>query len=188
MRYLCARQIFALTLLLSALPALATQPAADDGYWQTPAIQGYGRVHPRPDAAEQPSPDQTYKVVFNITKGADDPSQPNPGLDHVARAVNVFASAGVPADKLDFVAVIHGPATASVLNADAYESQTKTANPNIELIGRLRRAGVKIEVCGQALSDHDYKDDWVNPDVIITLSALSDLAIYGNRGYAFEQM
>ncbi len=180
-------KIVVLTLLLTALPALATQPA-QHGYWQTPAIQGYGRIHPRPDAAEQPSPDQIYKVVFNITKGADDPAKLNPGLDHVGRAINVFASAGVPLSNLDFVAVVHGPATASVLNADAYKSQTKTANPNIDLIDKLKHAGVKIEVCGQALSDHGYEDDWVDDNVIITLSALSDLAIYGNRGYAFEQM
>jgi len=89
---------------------------------------------------------------------------------------------------MKFVAVIHGPATAIVLNDETYTRRFEVANPNIQLIGKLRQAGVKIEVCGQALSDNGYPDDAVNPDVTITLSALSDLAIYGNRGYAFERL
>lgn len=63
-----------------------------------------------------------------------------------------------------------------------------TANPNLKLIAALRKAGVKVEVCGQALSELHIANTTVNPQVTITLSALSDLAIWGDRGYAFEQM
>lgn len=41
---------------------------------QTPTqqgIQGYGKVHPYPEAAIQPSPKRDYKVLFDITKAAD---------------------------------------------------------------------------------------------------------------------
>lgn len=175
-------------LLLGSMSATAMAAGHPAGYWQYPAIEGYGPVHPRPNAAEQPDKSTIYKVVFNVTKSTKDMSQPNPGLDHVARAVNVFASAGVPLDHLRFVAVIHGPATASVLDAKAYKQKFDTANPNLKLIAALRKAGVKVEVCGQALSDNHFENAEVNPEVTITLSALSDLAIYGNRGYAFEQM
>jgi len=180
--------VMSLACVVVATSGSALAETQSSGYWQYPAIEGYGRVHPRPNSAEQPDPQKTYKVVFNVTKPSKDKGQPNPGLDHVARAVNVFASAGVPLDHLKFVAVIHGPATMSVLNGDQYKKQFGGANPNLELIGKLREAGVKVEVCGQAVSDNEYQDDWINPDVTITLSALSDLAIYGNRGYAFEQL
>lgn len=175
-------------LVLGSMSAMALAADHPAGYWQYPAIKGYGPVHPRPDAGQQPDKNTIYKVVFNVTKGSKNMSKPNPGLDHVARAVNVFASAGVPLDHLHFVAVIHGPATASVLNAKAYKHKFGTANPNPKLIKELRTAGVKVEVCGQALSEHHFADAQINTDVTISLSALSDLAIYGQRGYAFEQL
>lgn len=177
-------------LILSALlfASMSVQAAQPPGYWQYPAIKGYGPVHPRPNAAQQPDKNTIYKVVFNVTKGATDKGQPNPGLNHLARAVNVFASAGVPLTHLRFVAVIHGPATASVLDAKAYKAKFHTANPNLKLIKELRKAGVEIEVCGQALSEMHIEDGQVNSDVTITLSALADLAIYGQRGYAYEHL
>jgi len=63
--------------------------------WEYPAIRGYGKVRPYPDAAVRPSPDQTYKVLFDITQGADTPEKPNSGLDHVARLINAFALARI---------------------------------------------------------------------------------------------
>src|SRR5688572_1922599 len=56
--------------------------------WEYPAIPGYGKVRRYPDAAAQPSPDRTYKVLFDITQGAEAPEKPNSGLDHVARLIN----------------------------------------------------------------------------------------------------
>lgn len=153
-----------------------------------PAIANFGTIHPRPNAAEQPQADQHYKVVFDISSASDEADMLNAGLDHVARAVNVFASAGVPVDDLDFVAVVHGPATSAVLTDAAYAKEVGGKNPNTALIAALKHAGVKIEVCGQALADHHYADDEVNPAVITTLSALSTLAIYGDKGYAYEKL
>ena len=188
MKHLGKTLVLLSTLLLCGLSATAMAGTYPAGYWQYPAIKGYGPVHPRPNAAMQPDKQTIYKVVFNVTAGSKDMSKPNPGLGHVARAVNVFASAGVPLDHLRFVAVVHGAATASVLDDKAYMQNFKTANPNLKLIAALRKAGVKVEVCGQALSDNHIANAAVNPQVTITLSALSDLAIWGDRGYAFEQM
>ncbi|WP_353226216.1 hypothetical protein [Salinisphaera hydrothermalis] len=87
---------------------------------------------------------------FDVTKQPNDTSQPNPGLDRVARAVNLFASVGVPSDKRDFVAVIHGPATPSVLTDEQYEKRFGQNNPNTRLIAALHDADVTSHVCGQA--------------------------------------
>lgn len=169
-----------------ALATMLTASAWASGVkWTYPAIAGFGPVHPLPNAAVQPSKSAIYKVVFDVTAKSKDMSKPNPGLDHVARAVNVFASAGVPLSHLKFIAVVHGPATASVLNNEHYHGKYGTNNPNIPLIAALKKAGVKVEVCGQALADNSYEHAWVNRDVTITLSALSDLIIYGHQGYAY---
>ncbi|HYW04049.1 MAG TPA: DsrE family protein [Gammaproteobacteria bacterium] len=178
-------RMFCLSLALLAACGLSGTAFAAGNGWTYPAIKGYGPVHPLPDAAVQPSKHKVYKAFFDVTKGTSDPSKPNPGFDHVARAVNVFASAGVPLKHLHFVAVAHGPATPAVLNNAEYKKKFGVDNPNIKMISELKKAGVKVEVCGQALADNHFEHAWVNKDVIVTLSALSDAVIYGNKGYAF---
>jgi hypothetical protein len=108
----------------ATMAMLAVSADAAGPQWTYPAITGFGPVHPLPDAAVQPSKSTIYKSVFDVTSASKDGAKPNPGLDHVARAVNVFASAGVPLSHLQFVAVIHGPATASVLADEHTSAQT----------------------------------------------------------------
>ena len=67
---------------------------AEEWNWTNPVIKDYGPVVPRPDAALQPDKNADYKVVFNVTAWAT-PDKVEPGLERVARAVNLFASAGV---------------------------------------------------------------------------------------------
>lgn len=152
--------------------------------WSYPAVAHYGPVRPLPNAALQPDKGREYKAVFDVTTPIKNPSRADPGLDHVARAVNVFASARVPRDHLHFVAVLHGPATRAVLDDARYRELYGRANPNLPLLKALRQAGVELEVCGQALADNHYRRAWVSPSVRVTLSALSDLIIYQNEGYA----
>ena len=177
--------MFRTTLIILSVALASVGPAlAAEGDWRYPAIEGYGGIKPLPEAANQPSVEAEYKAVFDVTKAAKSPEQPNPGLEHVARAVNVFASAGVPTEKLDLVVVVHGPATPSILNDSQYEKQFGQANPNTALIAALSEAGVTLHVCGQALAKRAFDQSWVNNEVDVALSALSDLVIFQNRGYA----
>ncbi len=168
-----------LSLTLFSLSARAKSPM-----WVTPAIS-YGHVHPLPHAAVQPSKAKIYKALFDVTSKIKNPSHPDAGLVHVARAVNVFASAGVPLNHLRFVAMVHGPATAAVLNNNAYKRKYGHDNPNLKLIAQLRKAGVQVDVCGQALADLHFKHAWVQKGVRIDLSALATVVIYGDWGYAY---
>lgn len=176
--------------LLTALAMLALTTvcslalAADDAH---PAIKGYGNIVPLPHAAMQPDKNAQYKAVFDVTSNGEEQGVNGP-LFHVARALNVFASAGVPLSHLHFVAVIHGPATQIVLDNAHYKSRYGKDNPNLELISRLKAAGVEIDVCGQALHGEHIDVAWVAKGVTVTLSALSDLIIYGDRGYAYLSM
>jgi intracellular sulfur oxidation DsrE/DsrF family protein len=166
-----------IALMLVGAAARAAEPE-----WVYPTIKKYGRVAALPDAAMQPSKDIDYKVVFNMTGGGD-ADKVNPSLERVARAVNIFTSAGVPLSNLHFVVVIHGPATPSVLNNARYREKFNVDNPNIKLIEELEKAAVKVVVCGQALAGQNFPHDWVDPQVEITLAAISDVIILEQQGY-----
>lgn len=171
--------MMALAVML-AVPSLALANAR-----VYPGISGYGGVHALPQAAVQPDPGAEYKAIFDVTSHAKDPSKINPGVMHVIRAVNVFASAHVPLSHLHFVVILHGPSTPVALSDNRYRKQFGTDNPNIPMLRKLKAAGVKIYVCGQAMYDFHYPLSWADKDVSVALSALSTLVIYGDQGYAF---
>lgn len=150
----------------------------------TQAITAAGNFHPLPHAAFQPSPGATYKVVFGMSRGSAKPDQVNPALERVARTVNLYAAAGVPLDHLKFVAVAYGPATALVLDDAHYRAKFGVANPNLPVIAQLRKAGVTLAVCGQAVAEHHFQNDWVAKDVEVALSALTTITELEQQGYA----
>ena len=162
--------------------AMAAEPV-----WINPVIPDFGASVSLPAAAIQPDKNTEYKVVFNLI-GEGPNEKINPSLERVARAVNIFASAGVPLSHLHFVAVIHGPATQSVLDNDHYKEKFNVDNPNVKLIAELKSAGVKVVVCGQALAAKKFSQEWVNHDVEITLSAISTVIILEQQGYVFFPM
>lgn len=147
-------------------------------------IEGFGQMHDVPNAAYLPDAKKTYRVVFSVTRASEKPGQVNPSLDRVARTVNLYTSAGVPLNHLKFVAVLYGPATDAVLNQEHYRKQFGLDNPNVELIESLRRAGVDVVVCGQAIAEHGYGYDWITPKVTLALSALTTITALQAEGYA----
>ncbi len=170
--------------LLLALSLFSTAAMATDGFWQTPTIAGAGKIHPMPKAAYQPDRQATYKVVFSLSKAAAKPTDVSPALDHVARAVNLYVNAGVPLSHLKFVAIAAGPATPIVLNNEQYRNKYGVANPNLALIAQLRKAGVDVAVCAQAVAEHDFKYDWVDSQVTVALSGLTTVINLQQQGYA----
>ncbi len=146
-------------------------------------ISAAGAFHPLPQAAYQPDRAATYKVVFALSKDSDKPSAVNPGLERLARTVNLYAASGVPLDHLKFVAVAYGPATPLALDDAHYRAQFGVANPNLPVIAQLRKAGVDVAVCGQAVAEHHYQNDWVAKDVTLALSALTTITELEQQGY-----
>jgi intracellular sulfur oxidation DsrE/DsrF family protein len=158
-------------------------PAAE-GFWQTPAIHAAGKMHALPKAAYQPDARASYKVVFGLTAAAAKPDQVNPGLERVARTVNLYAGAGVPLQHLHFVAVASGGATAIALDDAHYKTQFGVANPNLPVIAELRNAGVDVAVCGQAMAEHGYPYEAMDGHVTLALSALTTITELQQKGYA----
>lgn len=171
-------------LSVGALPAGAQAADEPEGFWTTPTIAGYGKIHPLPKAAYRPDPSQTYRIVFGLTAAAKTPEEINPALERVARTVNLYASAGVPLSHLKLVAVAYGPATSLVLNDAQYKAAYHVANPNLPVIGLLRKAGVDVAVCGQAVAEHQYQYDWVDSSVTVSLSAITTITTLEHQGYS----
>lgn len=124
---------------------------------------------------------------MNIVRPMDSPAEVSPGLDRVARLVNLFALSKVPPGKLKIVAVLHGGATAASLDNAHYREKYQVDNPNIKLIEALKRTGVAVYVCGQAVAHNGFAQSWVNKDVPVALSAMMVLAHYQNEGYALVE-
>lgn len=178
-------------LMGAALAAWMTAGSAQAGespFWTTPTIQGYGKMHYLPHAAYRPNPAATYKVVFAMTLGSRKPDEVDAALDHVARAVNLYVAAGVPLSHLKFVAIAYGPATVVALDNAHYEAMFHVPNPNLDLIARLRKAGVDVAVCGQAVAEHHFEYSWIAHDVTVALSALTTVTSLQEQGYALVQM
>jgi len=170
--------------LLFALGLLPLAAHAADGFWRTPTIAGAGKIHALPKAAYQPDPAATYKIVFALHAAADKPDQISPALDRVARTVNLYVAAGVPLSHLKLVAIASGPATPIALNDAQYRKKFGVANPNLPIIAQLRKAGVDVAVCGQAVAEHDFQYDWIDPQVTLALSALTTITELQQKGYA----
>ena len=188
MKFQYRHAVLLVGFIIGAQAMAGSAPAANDHpdggpALLSPAIAGYGEIHALPDAAYQPQKDQVYKVVFSLTKTPQKPEDVNPALDAVARAMNLYVSAGVPADHLKFVAVLHGPATGAALDAAHYKEHFKVDDPNIELIHKLRAAGVDIVVCGQAYLGQGFPLDGLNKDVKLALSALTTITTLETQGY-----
>lgn len=163
--------------------------AAPATTWLHPVIAHYGRVHPRPDAAVQPDPSVDYKVFAQVTSDGGHPDKVMPALDRLARLVNLMGLSKVPPSHVHIVALLDGQASVAGATDSTYQRLTKVAkNPNLPLIHALKKAGVQLLVCGQALAEHGLPDSAVAPDVTITLSALTDTVVYQQKGYGFLQL
>jgi intracellular sulfur oxidation DsrE/DsrF family protein len=178
-------RIAALVVVVAgAFTAVPAGAADDSGMSSAPAIEGYGKMHPLPKAAYQPDPRTTYKVIFAMTAASKAPEDVNPAVERVARAVNLYVSAGVPLSHLKFVAVAYGAATSIALDDAHYKAAYGVANPNLPVIARLRKAGIDVGVCGQAVLEHSYKYEWIDPSVTVSLSAITTITSLEQQGYS----
>lgn len=148
-----------------------------------PIIPGFGGVLPRPTAVEQPR--AGAKVVFDITANTT-ATQVNPGLDRIARLLNLYGAAGLKASEIQITAVLHGEATFAAL-ADSEFSDRLGAreNPNLELIKALRQAGVEVLVCGQALNYKQVPDAAVDSMIPIASSAMNVVVNRQQQGCSY---
>ena len=161
---------------------LAFQMEAQE--WESPIVEGYGKIKYFSDAAVQPDSTLQYNLVFDLKDGKEKEGV-NSGLFKIARTLNMLGVAEVPSKKIHIVAAIHGDATFIVLNEEKYQEKYGTSNPNLELMKLLQDRGVELFVCAQATASKNIDDKDMNPYVRPALSALSVLSNYQLKGYVF---
>lgn len=173
------RALLSVLIFSFALSSLQAQTAHDG-----PIIEGYGDVFDIPNADFTADPERNYMVVFDVAESPGGPSESNILLNTVARFLNMHARAGVPAENMKVACVLHGGAAKDALTEEAYHSNFDTENPNIELLEKLRAAGVRIFLCGQSAANRGYDQSEIAEPVQIALSAMTVLVTLQGEGYA----
>lgn len=172
------------TIVVAGCLAVVSNAGAAAVTPQQPVIVGYGTITPVEGAVERPDRSLRYRVLFSVTKAAASPDKVNPSLEKVARFLNLLGADGVRPERGDVVVIVHGPATPIIAGDDAYATKTGTAtNPNLALIAALKRAGVSVRVCSQALVGNGIAPATVDKAVEVDVSALTTMATVQIRGW-----
>jgi intracellular sulfur oxidation DsrE/DsrF family protein len=134
-------------------------------------------AHVVPDAAT------TYKVLFDFDAPLK-PTEAYPALEAVARYVNTLAKLGVPADHRRIAIIFHQGSTDLVMNNQAYKARYEGHdNPNIAMVQALKKAGVEMHVCGQAVTARKIDPKTIQPEIQLDLWALTTIIDFVQRGY-----
>ena len=150
--------------------------------WETPIIKGYGEVKYFEQAASQPNKQLDYKLIFDI-KSNQIKNGVNKGLWTIARTLNLFKLSGIPSEKVQLVASIHGDATFITLNNNAYQNKFGRDNPNLNLIKQLKENGVELYICSQATASRKINNKDLNINVIPALSGIAVLSNHLLQGF-----
>jgi intracellular sulfur oxidation DsrE/DsrF family protein len=193
-RSLCDK--FAYLTLYSKIFPLVTS-LIDDQYKQTfPAIKSvkWAGVVPVQGIDEMPDPNMQYKLLFELTgfayKGQDSTAKKefNAGLGSVARELNLHEANGIPGKNIDAVVVVHAGALYSLLTNEKYKKKYGLDNPNIPLIKELQDYGVKIIVCGQAMTFLRLEKEDLVSGIKQALNAQTVISSYQLKNYVYFDM
>lgn len=173
---------------LHAAQANSSGKTSNAPEWVYPAIPGFGRVHPRPKLPVRPDPKENYKIFVDVATDDRDMSGKFYSLKRLARLVNLMAYAKVPPDHVHIVALLDEQVGYAAGTNAFYRKVFGGDNPNLPLIHALKKAGVKMLVCSQGLATNHIDDSAIDPAVTITLSALTDMVVYGHKGYTYMRL
>jgi intracellular sulfur oxidation DsrE/DsrF family protein len=147
-------------------------------------IERYGAIHELPGTAGQPDKELDYRIIYAVAGAAARDGDPSPGLLHIARTLNLFEWARVPREHIHLKAAVYGAATPVVLSDNAFSRRFGRPNPNSDLIGQLVGNGVELLVCGQSFLNAGFRLDELDPEVTLSLSALTVIPNCQLKGYA----
>ncbi len=172
-----------LLLVVGALSGLAAVVNA-----QAPIprpVPDFGRYSDIPEAVQKPEPGLRYRVVFDIGATPANPAAVHPGLERVARMVNLLAAGGVRMQPSDIVVTVHSGAALALLSEAAHKARNNGApNPNSGILRQLAAAGVSIRMCGQSMRGRGIAQADLESVVQVDTAAIVTLAALQLRGYA----
>ena len=183
------RILLIMLLTIAFLPAIQAQqmPSYLEGKVEYPVFD----MHPWMGVIKVENPalpyDRSldYKVVIDVYDKIKDSTTFNIALREAARVYNHNIVTGVPQNKLKMAVVIHGYAVYSLLNNDKYRTKYGVANPNLELIKRMKDMGVDLYVCGQNLGMMRLAKEDIASEVEVAISAKMALITLDQRGYTY---
>lgn len=172
--------------LVVLLLAVTTQPlqAAGPVQGESPRVPGFGPAFPVMHPAVVPQPSGQYRVLMDLTKETPGYDKTNRGLELTARLANLMGLAGVPASHVHLAVVAHDQALDAMLDDAAYKAIHGINNPNGALLHALHQAGVELLVCGQTMAHRHLQASQLAPDIRVSLSALTTVLVYQQRGYS----
>lgn len=163
----------ALLLLFCGAAVLAFRPSDPDPRLAFPRIQGAGGVLPVDASAELPSATALHKILVDVDDDGPSHGGVNARLYTAAKILNLYAMAGVPAEKVHMVILFYDRGVNLALSDGAYLEKYHRQNPNASLLTQLRQADVKMVACGQALGHQSFTLADVHPGIKLALSALT---------------
>jgi intracellular sulfur oxidation DsrE/DsrF family protein len=146
----------------------------------------YSGVLPVSGVTEKPDPSMQYKLLMEDVVPIKDSAAAkdiSDGLAEIGRIINLHIASGIPKNKIDAVAVVHGPALYALYTNEQYKKKYGIDNPNIVLIDELMKNGVKFIVCGQAMDFFEVKKEEMVPNLRISLTAQTVLSSYQLKGF-----
>ena len=171
-----------ITRLCFLLFVLSSQASASEPV-TGPVIENFGPVYAVPKGSFNLEPDCQYKVLMDIGKGPDDPSELNRYIESAARFLNMQSRNGIKQENIKLAFVLHGSGTHAALNDEAYSEHFLVPNANKGLIKALDKAGVDVYVCGQSAAYNGYSSKELLPEVKIAVSAMTVHVRLQQEGY-----
>jgi intracellular sulfur oxidation DsrE/DsrF family protein len=164
-----------------------TATLIDAKYRQTfPAIKTvkWVGVVPVEHVDEIPDPDMHYNMLFEVTWfDTATKKEIQGGLGWVARELNLHEANGIPRKNISAVVVIHGDALFFLLRNEKYKKKYGIDNPNVSLIKELQTYGVRMIVCGQAMTGYRLEMGDLVPGLKQALTAQTALSSYQLKNY-----
>ena len=168
---------FCFLLLFISLQSFASDPVTG------PVVENYGPVFAVPEGSFNLEPNRQYKVLMDIGKGPDDPSELNRYIESAARFLNMQSRNGIKPENIKLAFVLHGSGTHAALNDEAYSEHFLVPNANKGLIKALAQAGVDVYVCGQSAAYNGYSAEELLPEVKMAVSAMTVHVRLQQEGY-----
>jgi len=183
--------LFVLTLLATLAPAaLVAQapapPAPPAPPTKGPIVPDFGPAYAVPNPGLATPMLQELKLRFDVSETSADEKTLSARLETAARFLNMHGKAGISPDRLKVAIVVHSAASKDVLSNAAYKKRYGMDNPNLPLLEALKRAGVRIYLCGQSAGSRGISADEMAPQVQMALSAMTAHLVLNAEGYVLN--
>lgn len=137
------------------------------------------------DGAFSYNPELDYKIALDLYGRVKDSTSIHPVILEVARTYNLNIANGVPPEKIQIAAIIHGGLVQAILSEEEYQKKYQTTNPNLSALKSLEDVGVKFYVCGQSMGFYDISAERITPIVKMAISAKTTFITLDQMGFSY---